>query len=626
MWDAGEFIAAVKTFGIPHQPGTPLYVLLARTWTIALPFAATALATNLFSAVCTAAAGGLLAAFIARAGGSRAMALASALCAGGMFTVWSSATETEVYASVLLLVMLTLLVAERAGRAGDARWRVATAYALALAVPLHLSALVAAPAAVLLASERENGIVDWTAGARLAAVLIFAAGVGLASVPVLAAGAGALAVATIVTRAPRSRPETAATAACVLLAISAIAVLAVRARFDPWLNEGAPTSVHALWDVIGRRQYGGGGMWPRQAPFWAQVANWFEYADWQVALGVSNGVAPTWWRTPITVAFALLGVFGSREHFRMHARSWRALAILFACATAGLIVYLNFKAGASFGWGVLPESAAHEVRDRDYFFVLGFWVWGAWAGVGATALARRAGAQWIPVGVLAAAAPLVLNAPAADRRAEPERSIALVVAHALLSSAPPRAVLFTGGDNDSFPAWYAQAVEGMRPDVTIVVAPLLGTEWYRAQLARRDSLVAQADIAPTRTSAMMVAAVAREARARHRPLAASLMTSAATRDAVGTLTIARGMVFVEQASAPDVVRLGGDAPSVDTAAAAAITRDYPLARLRGEDATDEGIDTAPASFLAYLQCPSRYLAIARGRIAAASLDSVCKLR
>jgi Protein of unknown function (DUF2723) len=626
MWDAGEFIAAVKTFGIPHQPGTPLYVLLARAWTLALPFAGTALATNLFSAVCTAAAGGLLAAFVARASGSRAMALASALCAGGMFTVWSSATETEVYASVLMLAMLTLLAAERAGRTGDTRWRVATAYTLALAVPLHLSALVAAPAAVLLVAEREDGTADWAAGARLAAVLLFAAGVGLASVPVTATGAGALVVLTIVSRAKRSRLETAATAACALLAISAIAVLVVRARFDPWLNEGAPTSVHALWDVIGRRQYGAAGMWPRQAPLWAQVANWFEYADWQVALGVSNGVAPTWWRTPITVAFALLGVFGSREHYRMHARSWRAFAMLFACATAGLIVYLNFKAGASFGWGVLPESAPHEVRDRDYFFVLGFWVWGAWAGIGAVALARRAGAQWIPVGVLAAAAPLVLNAPAADRRAEPERSIALEVAHALLSSAPPNAVLFTGGDNDSFPAWYALAVEGMRPDVTIVVAPLLGTEWYRAQLARRDSLVAREDIEPTRTSAAMIAAVAREARARHRPLAASLMTSAAVRDAVGKLTVARGLVFVEETNASNVVRLGGEAPNVDTAAAAAIARDYPLARLPGEASTDEGIDPAPESFLAYLQCPPRYLAIARGRIAVTSLDSVCKLR
>ena len=123
MWDAGELIAAIHTFGIPHQPGTPLYVMLARAWALALPFAPVALATNLFSAVCTAAAGGALAAFLARATGSRAMALAGALCAGGMFTVWSSATETEVYASVLLLVMLTLLAAERAGRTGDARWR-----------------------------------------------------------------------------------------------------------------------------------------------------------------------------------------------------------------------------------------------------------------------------------------------------------------------------------------------------------------------------------------------------------------------------------------------------------------------------------------------------------------------
>ncbi|MDQ2932612.1 MAG: DUF2723 domain-containing protein, partial [Gemmatimonadota bacterium] len=510
MWDAGEFIAAVRTFGIPHEPGTPLYVMLARTWALAIPFASTALATNLFSALCTAAAGGLLAMVVARATSSSAMAIAGALCAGGMFTVWSSATETEVYASVMLLVMLTLLAAERGGRTGDPRWRVATAYAFALAVPLHLSALVAAPAALVLVADRDDGSVDWQAAARLTSVLMLAAGIGLANARVAAAGACGLVAVGILdwrglkrarTRGARAGVETIATIACALLAISALAVLVLRARFDPWLNEGAPSNLHALWDVVGRRQFGVGGMWPRQAPLWAQIANWFEYADWQVALGLSNGVAASWKRTPVTVAFAVLGIIGSRAHLRMHVRSWRAFAMLFACGSAGLIAYLNFKAGASFGFGVLADSVPHEVRDRDYFFVLGFWVWGAWAGIGAVALARRMGAQWIPVGVLAAAAPLVLNASAADRRAEPERSVAIQTARALLASAPRDAVLVTGGDNDSFPTWYAQAVEGVRPDITVVVAPLLGARWYRAQLARRDSLVAPADVEATRSSA-----------------------------------------------------------------------------------------------------------------------------
>jgi hypothetical protein len=632
LWDAGEFIAAVHTFGIPHQPGTPLYVTLARAWALLLPFAGTALATNLFSAGCTAAAGGALGVLLARVTGTRAMALAGALCAGGMYTVWSSATETEVYASVLLLVMLMLLAAERAGRTGQARWRTATAYALALSVPLHLSALVAAPAAVLLVTEREPGEMDWLAGARLAAVLLIAAGVGLASVRVAASGAFALAM--VVLAAPRSRAtanaehhpkngsaETVATLGCALLAISALAVLVVRARFDPWLNEGAPTNLRALWEVIGRRQFGAGGMWPRQAPLWAQVANWFEYADWQVALGLSSDVAPSWWRTPVTILFAALGLFGCARHRALHARSWRALLVLFSCASAGLIVYLNFKAGASFGWGVLPDSAPHEVRDRDYFFVLGFWVWGAWAGIGAVALADRLGTHWIPIGVLAAALPLVLNAPAANRRAFPERAIALAVAHDLLRSAPPHTVLVTGGDNDTFPAWYAQAVEGLRPDVTVVVAPLLATEWYRAELARRASLVSRGDVSANRGVVALLAGVAYAARAQRRPIAASLMTDASLRAPLGDLSVARGIVLVESSIAPDAIRLGGDAPSVDTSGnVMQALSSFPAG------AYDSGVDPGPESFLAYLRCPSQYLALARRQAVSTSLDSACKLR
>jgi transmembrane protein TMEM260 (protein O-mannosyltransferase) len=638
LWDAGEFIAAVHTFGIPHQPGTPLYVMMARAWSLALPFAGTALATNLFSAACTAAAGGALALFLARVTSSRAMAAAGALCAGGMFTVWSSATETEVYASVLLLVMLMLLAAERAGRTGRSRWRIATAYALALAVPLHLSALVAAPAAVVLVTEQENGERDWIAGARLAAVLLVSAGIGLASVRVALSGVCACAAVLFVDRRSRrsssadhdserasgwnrGRVETLATLGCALLAISALAVLVGRARFDPWLDEGAPANLRALWDVIGRRQFEAAGMWPRQAPLWAQVANWFEYADWQIALGLANDVAPSWWRTPITIAFAALGIFGSVRHRALHARSWRALLVLFVCASAGLIVYLNFKAGASFGWGVLPNNAPHEVRDRDYFFVLGFWVWGAWAGIGAVALAEHLGAQWIPIGVLAAALPLVLNAPAANRRAFPERAIALAVARDLLESAPPNAVLVTGGDNDTFPAWYAQAVEGLRPDVTVVVAPLLAARWYRAELARRSSLVSRGEVTANRSVIALLASVARAARTQHRPIAASLMTEAPLRDALGDLSVARGIVLVEPGMAPDAVRLGDDAPSVDTSGnVLRALSSFPAG------AWNSGVDPGPETFLAYLRCPSQYLALARRETSLTSLDSACKLR
>ncbi|MEP7066455.1 MAG: hypothetical protein ABI889_10515, partial [Gemmatimonadota bacterium] len=294
---------------------------------------------------------------------------------------------------------------------------------------------------------------------------------------------------------------------------------------------------------------------------------------------------------------------------------------LFACATAGLIVYLNFKAGASFGWGVLADSAPHEVRDRDYFFVLGFWVWGAWAGIGAVALAELAGARLAPIGVLAAALPLVLNAPAADRRAYPERAIAAAVARDLLHSAPRNAVLITGGDNDAFPAWYAQAVERLRPDVTVVVAPLLATEWYRAQLARRTTLVSQTDVAPDRGVFAMLAAVARAARSEGRPLAASLMIPASFRQALGDLSIARGLVLVEPAGAQAAVHLGGYAPDVDTSSTVmqALSQ-FPL------DAYDSGVDPAPETFLAYLRCPPQYRAVARGEMGSASLDSTCKLR
>ncbi|MDQ2930668.1 MAG: hypothetical protein M3Y05_07635, partial [Gemmatimonadota bacterium] len=121
---------------------------------------------------------------------------------------------------------------------------------------------------------------------------------------------------------------------------------------------------------------------------------------------------------------------------------------------------------------------------------------------------------------------------------------------------------------------------------------------------------------------------ARIARARGRPVTASLMTRVDTRAAIGALTVARGMLFAEPGSSAraTTVELGGDAPTVDTAVARQIVHDYSLASFAQLSGDESGIDPAPESFLAYLRCPAQYLAIARGGIAVSSLDSVCKLR
>src|SRR5690606_35299643 len=136
-----------------------------------------------------------------------------------------------------------------------------------------------------------------------------------------------------------------------------------------------------------------------------------------------------------------------------------------------------------------PNFEDHEVRERDYFFVVSFVTWGVWAGIGLADLARRALAsgRGIPrpvagLAFLVAAVPIGLNWQQASRRHGPDAELAADFAYNLLNTAPPYGVLFTYGDNDTFPLWWAQEVEGIRRDVTIVCLALANTDWYIRQL------------------------------------------------------------------------------------------------------------------------------------------------
>jgi hypothetical protein len=151
-------------------------------------------------------------------------------------------------------------------------------------------------------------------------------------------------------------------------------------------------------------------------------------------------------------------------------------------------------------------------------------VWGLWAGAGAVVVARHARTGAAPaLGLALAALPIALNWRAVDRRAEPAASLARRYAVALLGAAPPRAVLLTAGDNDSYPLWYAQQSLGYRRDVTVVTVPLLPAGWYRAELARRHALLGASDTANAawRGELATLTAVAASARRAGRPLAAS---------------------------------------------------------------------------------------------------------
>lgn len=443
-WDSGEFLAAIKTLGIPHPPGTPLYILIANVWSkIASPVFGFAYSVNLLSAISTAIACGIFATLMHRWTGDVVVSIAGGILAGLMSSVWLNANETEVYSPALLMSALLMLVANLANETKESKWLVLLGYLFGLAWTLQLSALVAGPAALLLAFP------DFKVRRVTVAKMIVAAAIGA----------------------------------------SAMLFMIVRAQHDPGVNQGNPATWPAFVDVITRRQYLPVSMLPRQAPWYLQLGNLFEYADWQVALGLHPDAPPSIARTAFTVIYAALGVIGFVWHRRVHAQSWRVLAFLFACGSLGVVVYLNMKASPSYGFGFLPPNAKHEARERDYFFALAFICWGMWAGAGAVRGFARLGSRWSYAGVIVAILPFFLNAPAVNRARKPEATAALDSARRILLPVPKRAVVFAYGDNDTYPVWYAQQVENTRRDVTVVTIPLLGAAWYRAELARRDSLL-----------------------------------------------------------------------------------------------------------------------------------------
>jgi hypothetical protein len=513
FWDTSEYIATAHILGIPHPPGNPLFVLLARAWEVLLtPFGLTpAVRINLFSAFMTAGTmffwylvvHRILTTFTDRPLFRHGGAAVSVLISATAYTVWSQATVNEkVYTVSLFTIGVMTWVAflwrdnvesHRAGpREGRGRkWHddnalVLIAFVLALSVGNHLMAFLAAPAlAVFFLMVKPQVFANWR-------IYAFAALFGM-------------------------------------LGLSAHLYLPIRSNLQPVINEAAPSCPNlssAIISVIGfgkihlpgecpdlfaalaREQYQKPPVGERQAPFTSQMSNYFQYFDWQWARSISGadgyfGAG----RIFITMIFLALGGFGALEHWRRDRKSFAYIATLFFTLSIGLVYYMNFKYGFMQVRALNLDPELSEVRERDYFFLVSFSLWGLWAGIGLTVLwqqlaealgGRRNSAYVAAPVLLLAAIPLVLNWPYASRRND---YTARDFAYNMLQSVEPYGVLFTNGDNDTFPLWYVQEVEGVRRDVTVIVLSYLNTDWYAKQLrniTQPCERPGQADEDPTR--------------------------------------------------------------------------------------------------------------------------------
>ncbi|MDT8370017.1 MAG: DUF2723 domain-containing protein [Longimicrobiales bacterium] len=479
FWDTSEYIATAWIMGIPHPPGNPLFVVLARAWTILLEPTglSVAIRVNLFSAFMSAAAHAFwflvfhhILRFFSEDRRFRLIGtFISVLVSATAFSVWNQSNVNEkVYTvSLFTIALLTWLIfrwQERIGKGKDDNFLVLIVFVLALSVGNHLMAFLAAPAiGIFILLSNPKSLFNW----RLYPSALVA----------------------------------------VLLGLSIHLFLPIRAELDPIINEGAPecatltgaivsTATYgqagcaALSSSINREQYkspgqaGPGLTGERQAPPGAQYLNFLQYFDWQWSRSLqgTDTVFPPM-RLLFTMLFTGLGVWGAMEHHRRDARSFWYMATLFGTLSIGLVWYLNFKYGYTMPIPI-EDRALREVRERDYFFIVSFSLWGLWAGLGISAiwqtLSQRAGTllRASPI-LLIAFMPMTLNASWATRHQD---YAARDWAYNLLQSVEPYGVLFTNGDNDTFPLWYLQEVEEIRQDVTVIVISYLNTNWYAKQL------------------------------------------------------------------------------------------------------------------------------------------------
>jgi hypothetical protein len=536
FWDCGEFIATAFTLGIPHPPGAPLFLLLGRLFSMIPFFSDTGARVNLISTLASAATIMLTylvtvrliimyrksdpelwnpAEKVSAYGGAAIGALALALSD----SFWFNAVEAEVYALsslfTALVVWLILRWYEEEPKLGHERWLLLVMYIIGLSIGVHLLSLLAvfAVALVYYFKKYEVTFKSFALLTIASSGLFFLIYIGIIKgLPILLQLTSwwgfflflaLLGYATWYSHKHRKVLMNTLLMSLFLIIIgyTSYGMIYVRAQAGPPINENNPSTSETFFSYLNRDQYGEMPIWPRRwSPepvhqyFYQQYSSdldfflsyqmkkmYFRYFGWQF-IGREHdmeGAGVDWsvlWGIPF-----LVGMAGAITHFRREWKMGLVVTALFVLTGAALVIYLN--------------QTEPQPRERDYSYVGSFFAFALWIGIGVESIWQWLGMRLKPgsrrnqmlLAVLTVATGFLLingRMLQANYRVH-DRSGNFVPwdwAWNLLQSCEKDAILFTNGDNDTFPLWYLQEVERIRTDVRVVNLSLANTGWYLNQL------------------------------------------------------------------------------------------------------------------------------------------------
>jgi hypothetical protein len=546
FWDCGEYAASCHTLEIPHPPGNPLYIMMGRTVSMSLFFLQDkAYRLNLITVVMDAISALLIYLIVVRTLIGfmgipdtlwKRITVYTGGIVGGLFAAFGAtflfcSVEAEVNGPQLLPIVLNTWLALVWAQSHDPkrdRLLLLITYISFLGIGIHMySMIVMIPIFLFIMLSDKQKTSDWRLWVTtpLVGLVMYDAMLFLYLAP-------ATALVTLVLSLVNSRNRQKWrlcfwVAFLAFVGFSCHLYIPVRSNLNPMIDENHPATAKAFSDYMQRKQYGSETMVERM--FWRR-GTWSHQFGIEGNMGFGgfmatqffhvspNDTKESWFGKgplPGTGKFVLyllpvgLMFFGWYYIYRKHRNTAILLISLELISTVGLVVYMNFADGTRsekreyVAWvnhgRMGPEPIVHrEVRVRDYFWVGGFLFYGMWMGLAAGGLLhglftnkRKILRTTIApvVSVLFLVSPVLPFSQNVRNQSRHGNFVPFDYAYNLLMTCEMEGVLFTNGDNDTFPLWALQEAYGIRRDVRIVNLSLANTDWYIKQLKDLDPKV-----------------------------------------------------------------------------------------------------------------------------------------